>query len=139
MTDKNIQIKIKAENGDIFVDMADDPKNPCKTCGACCTQYRISFYQAECTDNGGVVPSELVTPITPFYIAMKGTESGGRCIALQGEIGKDIGCAIYSNRPTVCRTFPVWESDGTPNVRCQESRQRVGLKPLKSLHEIEGF
>lgn len=131
-----IQVKTITSDGDILIDMPNDPKNPCKSCGACCTHFRISFYQGECDSNGGVVPADLVTPITPFYVAMKGSETGGRCTALRGEIGKDISCAIYESRPSPCRAFPVWEEDGSPHQKCQELRKKVGLPALLHLSEI---
>lgn len=135
MTKKTIQIK-NITDAEPFFDMADDDANPCKSCGACCTHFRISFYQGELNSHGGLVPDELVTSITPFLVAMKGTETGGRCISLQGEIGKNISCGIYHNRSSSCRAFPVWLDDGQPNPKCQELRFNNGLKPLKSLSEL---
>lgn len=125
---KIIQIKHVTETGDEHFDMADDPSNPCQSCGACCTHFRVSFYQGELDSNGGMVPADLVSPINSFMVAMKGTETGGRCISLQGDIGKNnIGCGIYHNRSSSCRAFPVWMSDGTPNPKCQELRLKNGL------------
>ncbi len=40
--------------------------NPCMTCGACCAYFRVSFYWAEADDAGGLVPSALTEPLTPF-------------------------------------------------------------------------
>lgn len=133
MTNKIIQIKHLTEGGDVFVDMSDDEANPCKHCGACCTHYRVSFYQGELQSNGGVVPTEMVSPINSFMVAMKGSEQGGRCGALKGEIGENSTCSIYHNRPSVCRTFYVWDDEGKPNPRCQELRKKIGLNPLKEL------
>lgn len=137
MTNKTIQIVQIQEDGSSWIDMSDDDKkNPCKSCGACCTHFRVSFYQGELNSNGGFVPEELVVPITPFYVAMKGTENGGRCISLNGEIGHDISCNIYHSRPSSCRLFPVWLEDGTPNPKCQELRKKHNLTPIVHLSEI---
>lgn len=134
---KVIQIKKIQEDGSTWIDMDDDEKkNPCKTCGACCTHFRVSFYQGELKSNGGFVPEELVTQITPFYVAMKGTEQGGRCISLSGEIGKNISCDIYHNRSSSCRMFPVWMEDGSPNPKCQELRKINNLKPILHLKNL---
>jgi Fe-S-cluster containining protein len=78
------------------------------------------------------VPDELVSKVNPVMACMKGTESGGgRCIALQGEVGKPgIGCAIYAQRPTPCREYRVWQEDGSPNPDCQRLRQKAGLPLL---------
>ena len=29
----------------------------------------------------------------------------GHCIALEGELGKDVTCTIYPDRPSTCRVF----------------------------------
>jgi Fe-S-cluster containining protein len=128
-------LKTVLEDGRVFIDMPSDDTNPCLNCGACCSHFRISFYSGE-TDAlpGGFVPDELVTPLGPFRVCMKGTEQGhGRCVALLGEIGQSIGCAIYANRPTPCREFPVWEEDGSPNPACQRLRTAIGLPLLQPL------
>lgn len=128
----NTQLNIVQDNGDVWSDMADDQTNPCKSCGVCCHHFRISFYQGECVSNGGIVPDDLVIPITPFHVAMKGTEAGGKkCVALNGEIGNNIGCSIYSNRPSVCRLYHVWDDQGNPNPKCQELRAKYGIQPLQ--------
>lgn len=137
MTNKVIQIKTVTESGEVFVDMANDPKNPCISCGVCCTHFRVSFYQGELDSNGGIVPNELVTPINSFYVAMKGTETGGRCCSLRGEIGKKISCDIYENRSSSCRSFPVWLDNGEPNPKCQELRKKNGLTPILPLYELD--
>lgn len=138
MTNKLIQIKTLVEGQDeAFIDMADDPKNPCKSCGVCCTHFRISFPFWECDSNGGTVPERLVIPIvnTPF-VAMKGSEHGGRCISLEGEIGKNISCNIYENRSSSCRKFHVWDEQGNPNPKCQDLRKKAGLTELMHLSQL---
>ena len=120
------------DNGEIWSDMTDEPTNPCLTCGVCCQYFRISFYQGECQSNGGTVPDNKVVSITPFFVAMKGTQhGGGRCVALSGEIGDNIGCQIYTQRPSVCRAYHVWDESGQPNPKCQELRKKHGLSPLE--------
>lgn len=112
-----------------------DP-NPCLSCGACCAHFRVSFYFGE-ADPGldGQVPPELVTQISPSRVCMRGTEQGhGRCVALLGELGQPgIHCAIYELRPTPCREFEVWQSDGSPNPDCQRLRLGLGLPALVPL------
>lgn len=60
--------------------------NPCMTCGACCAYFRVSFYWAEADDAGGLVPSALTEPLTPFLRCMSGTnqrQSAARpCLAI---------------------------------------------------------
>ena len=111
-------------------DLPDSDDNPCKGCGLCCHRYRVTFYQGELDDNGGIVPAEMVEPVTPFFVCMKGTGTNANprgCVALTSE-GK---CGIYENRPSPCREFKVWEEDGTPSERCQKLRKLHGIPPLK--------
>ena len=52
--------------------------NPCLDCGACCSHFRVSFYIGELAgENGGQVPLDLVTQMSPLRACMKGTEMGG--------------------------------------------------------------
>jgi uncharacterized protein len=127
------QMRFVQEDNRVFIDMAAGNDNPCTACGVCCQYFRISFYAGELAGMPqGTVPSELTSKLGPFHACMKGTEAGnGRCIALQGEVGQPgIGCAIYADRPTPCREFPVWMPDGTPNPDCQRIRAANGLAPL---------
>jgi Fe-S-cluster containining protein len=103
-------------------------ENPCQTCGACCAYYRISLYPDESAAvPGGMVPLELTEQVTPHLLCMKGTNSyPPRCIALRGEVGQQVSCAIYELRPSICREFDVYELDGSPNTRCFKLR---GLIP----------
>lgn len=69
--------------------------NPCMTCGACCAYFRVSFYWAEADDAGGLVPSALTEPLTPFLRCMSGTnQRQSRCAALSGDIGDAVHCTI---------------------------------------------
>jgi Fe-S-cluster containining protein len=113
--------------------------NPCISCGACCAHFRVSFYFGELAgesddseDSGGWVPIELTSKVNDFRAAMKGTELGnGRCIALRGEVGRaGVSCSIYDKRPTTCREFNAWQSDGTPDPDCQRLRALRGLPVL---------
>jgi len=118
------QIANLTEDGRVYYDMTGT-ENPCFGCGACCRHFRVSFYQGELdTQPGGHVPADLVTPVTPFRVCMKGTESGlGSCIALQA----DTRCGIYENRPSVCREFPVIMPDGSLNPECVRLRALYGI------------
>ncbi|GAB4122483.1 MAG: hypothetical protein Fur0040_03190 [Sideroxydans sp.] len=70
------QHAIPTEDGRVFYDMSG-ADNPCLGCGVCCMHYRVSFYQGEIdTQPGGYVPADLVLPLTPFRVCMKGTEKG---------------------------------------------------------------
>lgn len=73
----------------------------------------------------GRVPQELTLPITPYRVAMRGTECRpSRCVALEGQVGEAVRCGIYTQRPSTCREFDV------DDPRCNEVRARFGLPPL---------
>lgn len=118
------QIVIQTEDGRVFYDMSASD-NPCDGCGVCCRHYRVSFYQGETDDYpGGLVPAALTAPITPFRVAMRGTEAGhGRCVAFQD----DGRCGIYAQRPSPCREFPVFLDDGSWNPECIRLRSLYGV------------
>ena len=106
--------------------------NPCLTCGACCAFYRVSFHWSE-TERflGGATPSELTQRVTPHRAAMRGTQSAPpRCVALCGDIGKDVRCTVYEQRPSPCREFAASWADGRRSERCDRARAAHGLPPL---------
>jgi Fe-S-cluster containining protein len=109
--------------------------NPCIGCGACCSYFRVSFYQGELKSVGGFVPDDSVVPINMFYVAMKGTEikDNKRCVKLSGDIGDCASCSIYEDRPSPCRDFPASYENGIGlyEERCDKARIAHGLKPLK--------
>jgi Fe-S-cluster containining protein len=121
---KHIQGAIPTGDGGVRYDMSGE-NNPCAGCGACCRHFRVSFYHGELDSQpGGYVPAGLTLQISPFRACMQGTEAGGaRCIALQD----DLRCAIYAQRPSVCREFPALLPDGSPNPECVRLRALLGI------------
>ncbi len=82
----------------------------CQACGACCA-YDREWPIVEPTDD---VPPELVERGAMRF-------RGGRCVALQGEVGGCVGCTIYERRPAVCR-------DCAPgSISCLIARRHHGL------------
>jgi Fe-S-cluster containining protein len=122
-----------------IVEFPSESDNPCIRCGVCCTHFRISFYWAEADDApNGWVPAALTEPLNPWLRCMKGSNGKvRRCIALEGKVGEAVRCAIYPNRPSPCREFPVYLEEGTPNPKCNELRAQVGLPPLPT-HPVNG-
>lgn len=78
------------------------------------------------------VPAELTVPVTPHLSAMKGThlEVDSRCVALEGDVGKKVGCTIYEKRPGACREFQASFENGERDERCDKARAAKGLRPL---------
>lgn len=103
--------------------------NICQSCGACCAAFRVDFHPAELA--GGAfawesgVPREMTVPVTHHQVRMAGTDaSPPRCVALAGEIGREVACTLYDSRPSPCREFD------TQHDACNRARQRHGLPPL---------
>lgn len=71
------------------------------------------------------MPDEETTRVSPFLVAMRGTEHGkGRCSCLD-ETGM---CSIYESRPSCCREFPARMEDGSPNPKCTELKALYGVR-----------
>jgi uncharacterized protein len=107
----------------------------CMTCGICCSHFRVSFYHGEVDDMPfGKVPADLTEKLNDTRACMKGTNQKiPRCIALTGEIGKNVSCSIYENRPTPCREFNIFDAVGNPNPDCQKLRASINLPELVNL------
>ncbi len=75
------------------------------------------------------VPWQKITVIKNSQAVMIGTEEfKGRCESLEGVVGESCKCKIYSSRPDVCESFPVWLNNGLQNPKCMAARKHHGLK-----------
>ena len=108
--------------------MANTADFDCQRCGACCASYRVSFYWAEADDApGGTVPVALTRPLSPHTRCMQGTEAlPVRCVALQGEVGHAVGCAIYAQRSSTCKGLQPGDE------QCLRARRWHGLEEARS-------
>jgi uncharacterized protein len=102
----------------------------CQRCGACCAAFRVDFHPAELAGGAfaweGGVPRALTLALTPSLCRLRGTdEAAPRCVALVGEIGIDVACSIYGQRPSPCREFDR-EHDA-----CRRARRLHGLPALE--------
>jgi Fe-S-cluster containining protein len=109
--------------------------HPCLSCGACCANFRVSFYWGECQSAGGTVSDHLVEQIGPYHAAMLGTTTRPvRCVGLQGEVGCGTRCNVYEQRSSTCREFTASWEDGQHNPHCDAARAAHGLPPLTAEH-----
>ena len=101
-----------------------DHELDCQRCGACCAVFRVSFYWAEADDApGGTVPVALTRQVSPQHRCMAGTEvQPVRCVALGGEVGQQVGCSIYAQRSSTCKSV----MPGDP--QCLKARAAHGLE-----------
>lgn len=76
---------------------------------------------------------ELTEEAGPHKLRMRGTnqKKALRCIALEGQIGREVGCKIYSRRATPCHEFSASYENGQHNPRCDLARHGHGLEPLR--------
>lgn len=113
--------------------------NPCIKCGACCACFRVAFHWSEAEpflNGSGEGLRELTVKLDRHRVAMRGTEGGQpiRCIALEGQVGTEVRCGVYAQRPSPCRELRPDGLDGRPSGQCRQARARFGLPPLPSAH-----
>ena len=111
--------------------------HPCQTCGACCASFRVAFHWREAEGNSEdqfdrSVPQEYTEDLDLNQRCMKGTNDKHqpKCIALMGRVGQSAHCMVYENRPTPCRQFTASYENGYQNLRCDQAREKHGMKPL---------
>ena len=104
----------------------------CLSCGACCAAFRVDFHRADLATSETVgVPEALTVPLTATLVRMRGTdEAPPRCVALEGEVGRQVSCSIYDRRPGPCRDFAPYAPLGMGDDACDRARRRYGLPPL---------
>jgi Fe-S-cluster containining protein len=106
--------------------------HPCQHCGACCASFRVAFHWMETEPSmEGRVPAAFTEKFGLHRVAMRGTQTyAPRCVALQGEVGDEVRCSIYAQRPSVCRDLQAAWEHGEPSAQCDKARKRYGLPPL---------
>lgn len=80
---------------------------------------------------GGCVPAAMTEPAGSQLACMRGTAGAPRrCVALRGEIGVAVRCAIYEFRPQACREFAPLAAVGRGDDACADARRGHHLPPL---------
>jgi len=141
--DKKVRAKELAESipiGELSSKVAGNiitPKNApvpeCLTCGLCCSSFltvhvhrddpapRESYWEINVEARKRELTVDRV---------LKREPEGGRCISLNGELGKELSCKIYEDRPNLCREFE------TGSDKCHALRRISGLEPPLADHEM---
>ena len=102
---------------------AADTDNVCIKCGACCAAYRVSFYWAEVETTG--LDETLTEQLNAWYSCMRGTNSTNpHCIALQGQVGEQVTCAVEAQRLSPCREVQVGDD------KCRQARAKYAFSEL---------
>ena len=103
----------------------------CMQCGACCSAFRVSFYWAEGPQRG--LPGSVVEKVNAHMVCMVGTNRQvPRCGALQGDVGRQVSCLVYSARPSPCREVQPGDA------KCNTARAKHGLAPLTGAAQLTG-
>ena len=105
----------------------------CFSCGACCAAFRVDFHRADlaAAEDASGVPVRLAIPLTATLWRMQGTDAAPpRCVALEGDVGVQVRCTIYDQRPGPCRDFAPYAPLGIGDDACDRARRRYGLPPL---------
>jgi Fe-S-cluster containining protein len=108
------------------------PEYDCVTCGACCynpddnrdLEY-IDYIEIEARDRIMKKPDlvrRLVVLDKDFLPHMR-LNHHQRCVALTGRLGVEVGCSIYLDRPSPCRTFKAGSK------HCKQYRKERGVDP----------
>lgn len=71
------------------------------------------------------MPEHYTEPVTAVYACMAGTNNlQPRCVALQGEIGRQVSCGMYQARSASCREVQI------ADAQCNKARAAHGLIAL---------
>lgn len=117
-----------------IVTPADAPVPDCLTCGACCGAMICV----------AVNPKDTQTPPEHYWNITTTGERGEitvdrylrrsgetlACANLGGEIGKEVGCRIYEQRPQMCHVFEAGSD------KCHALRRAYGIEPFLTLEEM---
>jgi Fe-S-cluster containining protein len=100
-----------------LVDSARDDGALCRSCGACCA-FSHEWPRFSTEDDAEIerIPAALRSD-RPWGMRCV----GDRCTALRGEIGVATSCAVYADRPDVCRSCEPGDD------ACRMARRRFGL------------
>jgi uncharacterized protein len=106
-----------------------DPSVPipdCVVCGACCVYgLVIPISRREPEPLSRYI--EITLDDAPEVVIERAFErdaADGRCVNMAGEVGVEIGCTVYLDRPQICRDFDAGSD------RCFGYRRMYGIDPL---------
>ena len=71
------------------------------------------------------MPEHYTEPVTAVYSCMAGTnQKNPRCIALEGEVGKQVSCGMYEARSSSCKEVQI------ANEQCNKARLAHNMLPF---------
>lgn len=73
------------------------------------------------------LPDAMAEQVTPLLACMAGTnQPEPRCHALEGQVGQQVTCQQYAQRPAPCRELQPGDA------KCNQARARHGLPPISA-------
>jgi Fe-S-cluster containining protein len=97
--------------------MREDPGENCRTCGACCAFSREwPRFTLEADADIDRIPAAFVNETSSGMRC-----NGDRCSALVGDVGISTSCAVYGQRPEVCRACEPGDD------ACRIARRHFGI------------
>lgn len=112
---------------------ADRPPPECTACGVCCAfalMVPVTMADSERLSDIVEITFDSEHPDIAVDRVLSRSRENGHCINLQGNLGEEIGCRIYEDRPSVCREFEAGSD------RCHEYRRIYGIEPQLTDAEI---
>jgi Fe-S-cluster containining protein len=104
----------------------------CQRCGACCCNPQLNRaleyfdYVAVRSNDAILKKARLARRFIVLDAAgephMRLDQTGERCAALRGTVGRSVECGIYEDRPTPCRTME------PGSERCFAARRDYGIE-----------
>lgn len=88
----------------------------CQSCGGCCA-WSETWPVLMGPGDGAGIPDDLID-----FDNERMLSHGHRCAALEGVLGRHVGCGVYAMRPLVCREFQSGSDD------CLMVRRALGLE-----------
>lgn len=108
------------------VEIREEYEAKCQTCGLCCCHpltkadepSELSYFATQEVTYRWWHGYEQTDKEEGYWMRME----DGHCIALEGELGNQVSCSIYNDRPKVCRQFEAGSES------CLHLREKAGLK-----------
>jgi Fe-S-cluster containining protein len=118
--------KLSGRCAESFLTPASAPVPDCQTCGACCIAVPwvdVKLSDETSAENCWDITIEAQNGETIVSRQLRRDAETGNCLALRGEAGKTVECAIYEARPDDCRKFEAGSD------KCHALRRAYELEP----------
>lgn len=118
--------------GERAITDASAPIPECVPCGACCVYgLVIPINRRDPEPLRRYIEVTLdEAPEVVVERAFERDERDGRCVNMAGDVGVEIGCTVYPDRPQICRDFDAGSD------RCLGYRRMYGIDPPLSDSEL---